>query len=429
MSDFWKDKPESPLLVELFGSRRNALVVAGIVITVFLVLGVVAKILALRYAIVIAALAVLGGITAYDRSERRRWESALQKEIETVRQDHSRLVREVARGRNETAQLRQGLSEAGSLARVHKGQGAAAEARMLQAVIDRLSSLGEATRWAANDTPEFEDDELDEAVSSAPGGTSLETLLANNISDDLLLKLVRHALKHDRIEMFAQPIVALPQRKLRFYEMFSRIQARAGVYVPAGRYITLARQQDLAPAIDNLLLLRCLQHVRDEAPAQSDSVYFCNIAQNTLFDANFMGDLVEFISHNRDVASRLVFELAQEDFSGIDTAVLPVLDGLASLGCRFSMDRVTSLSFDMTLLKARHVRFLKIEARQMLRQLGKQGGLARMQLLKSQLDRNGIDLIVEKIESERELRELLDVRIDFGQGYLFGQPELAGKAA
>ena len=41
---------------------------------------------------------------------------------------------------------------------------------------------------------------------------------------------------------------------------------------------------------------------------------------------------------------------------------------------------------------------------------------------KGVLDRCAMDLIVEKIESEDMLRDLLDLKIDFGQGYLFGEP-------
>ena len=41
------------------------------------------------------------------------------------------------------------------------------------------------------------------------------------------------------------------------------------------------------------------------------------------------------------------------------------------------------------------------------------------------MDVAGVDLIVEKIETEQMLVELLDYDIDFGQGYLFGEPRLS----
>jgi cyclic-di-GMP phosphodiesterase TipF (flagellum assembly factor) len=50
-----------------------------------------------------------------------------------------------------------------------------------------------------------------------------------------------------------------------------------------------------------------------------------------------------------------------------------------------------------------------------------------LQLFKQELDRNGIDLIVEKIETQDQLVELLDLGIYFAQGYLFGEPRLSRK--
>lgn len=45
------------------------------------------------------------------------------------------------------------------------------------------------------------------------------------------------------------------------------------------------------------------------------------------------------------------------------------------------------------------------------------------------MKRNGIDLVAEKVETERSVAELLDFSVDFGQGILFGEPRLARDAA
>ncbi len=46
-------------------------------------------------------------------------------------------------------------------------------------------------------------------------------------------------------------------------------------------------------------------------------------------------------------------------------------------------------------------------------------------LLKRTLDSYAIDLIVERIETEAMLLEVLDLHVDFGQGFLFGEPRIA----
>ena len=45
-----------------------------------------------------------------------------------------------------------------------------------------------------------------------------------------------------------------------------------------------------------------------------------------------------------------------------------------------------------------------------------------MRAFNGALDRSAVDLIVEKIESEEMLLDLLELKVDFGQGYLFGEP-------
>ena len=89
------------------------------------------------------------------------------------------------------------------------------------------------------------------------------------------------------------------------------------------------------------------------------------------------------------------------------------------------MDLVKSISFDYAQLEARRIRFIKVEAGLLLKELKDSGGLRRLKRMKAELDTNGIDMIVEKIESEKQLIELLDLDIDYGQGYLFGKPEPA----
>ena len=106
------------------------------------------------------------------------------------------------------------------------------------------------------------------------------------------------------------------------------------------------------------------------------------------------------------------------------------LDRLSALGFRFSMDQVASLNLDYNWLAQNHFRFVKIEARALIEAFDAPSSDLDIhaQDLKHTLERHGIDLIVEKIETEPDLLEVLDLEVDFGQGYLFGEPQLARSA-
>ena len=70
------------------------------------------------------------------------------------------------------------------------------------------------------------------------------------------------------------------------------------------------------------------------------------------------------------------------------------------------------------------INFLKIDAGELVNLCRTEHGEMDLARFKSRLDRSGLELIVEKFETEQDLIELLDFEIDYGEGYLFGRPDL-----
>lgn len=389
--------------------------------------------------LLLAVLSV-GGLVVYDIASRRGWEETITEQFQTLGRNHDRLVREVARNRGDISIIKEGLGDTASNAQAlskNYAPSRSIEARMLEAIISQLSALGQKPRAHIQDEghapvePEPFDDILRLEVSPPARmpytPSTLEAALSPNFdkfSDTVIMELIRHAVRNDHLDVFVQPIVSLPQRKMRMYEVFARLRANAGSYIPASRYLELAQKESLVSVIDNLLLLRCLQILRDRRNDPSDIPYVLNITSLTLNDTGFMNDLVTFLAQYRPLASRLIFELPLENVESGEKMVIDMLDGLSRLGCRFSVDQVRKRRIDINQLKERHIRFLKLDAGWLLREAQQPDGAGRVRKLKQQLDRAGLDLIVEKIEKDSELRELLEYGIDFGQGFLFGKPDL-----
>lgn len=381
-------------------------------------------------AAVATALMLLFVAVLVENHSRRKWEDDLMDHVQAIEADYERLARDLARNRNESDVMRNRI--AGAAGEFVKNYGASkgmdnVEARMLNGIMTKLAKLDQDYDDVLKNKKEEDeviiiDPEILNKKSSIKGISDSE--IGKRLTDDQVLKLIERSISKDQIDLFLQPIVALPQRKIRFYETFARIRIMQDIYLPAGRYIDIANEKSLMPVVDNLLLLRGLQEVRKAAAGDYNRAFFFNITSITLNDQKFMGDLVEFISNNRNLAPQIIFELKQGDLVSMNSASYNLLEGLAKLGCRFSMDDVKRLSFDFSFLNSRYVRFVKIEADMILKELRKDDGIGRLKRFKAQMDRNGVDLIVEKIEKDKQLIELLDVDIDYGQGFLFGKPFL-----
>lgn len=262
------------------------------------------------------------------------------------------------------------------------------------------------------------------AITVLPSGVAVmpSQAVAQNPArsyDDQVLDFVREGIKRGHIDLFLQPIVTLPQRALCFYECYSRIRGADGTMMMPAQYIELARDHGLLEAIDNSLLLRCVQLARKAQRHNHKLGFICNLSMSVLGEPAFYNQFIDFMAENRSLAPRLIFELAAEDVVSHWVEVAGQLQRLARLGFRFSMDRLTRLDFDPALLAQQYFKYVKVDAATVLKR-GRDGGMA-VQLLKHDLVCHGIDLIVDKVETQEQLVELLDLGVYFGQGYLLGE--------
>jgi cyclic-di-GMP phosphodiesterase TipF (flagellum assembly factor) len=262
------------------------------------------------------------------------------------------------------------------------------------------------------------------AKEDAAGSSAMPPVI-QGLGERQILDLLRDGLRENRVELALQPIVSLPQRKRRFFECYSRIKAADGKVLVPEQYLDIAERFGLVTAIDNMLLFRCIQLLRKLRKANANVGFFLNISQRTLADRDFFREFINLMAQNAELAPAIVFEFSQRAWDSADNTLHRDLDRLAQLGYRFSLDKVTNLDIDVPGLSSRHFRFIKVEAAR-LAQAAASGAIGDdPKSFKRMLDSYAIDLIVDRIESEPMLLELLELSIDFGQGYLFGEPRIA----
>jgi cyclic-di-GMP phosphodiesterase, flagellum assembly factor TipF len=244
----------------------------------------------------------------------------------------------------------------------------------------------------------------------------------DGMAEPELLETIRASLEENRVDLYLQPIVSLPQRKLRFYEALSRLRAEDGSVIMPAQYIRVAAPAGLMSVVDNLLLFRCVQIVRRLTAKNRGLGVFCNISGDTLRDAEFFPQFLEYMHHNRDLAGQIVFEFAQDAVlhAGKDGEVN--LAHLSGLGFALSMDHMETLALDFTKLKTIGFRYLKVRAETLTQGMDAAQASVAAEDFKNLLERHGLNLIAERVEEERTVVQLLDYAVDFAQGYLFGEP-------
>jgi cyclic-di-GMP phosphodiesterase TipF (flagellum assembly factor) len=262
---------------------------------------------------------------------------------------------------------------------------------------------------------------VEEAIIERRSKETAKNYLAP-LGESDLLETIRSSLEENRVDLYLQPIVSLPQRKLRYYEALSRLRAGDGAVIMPAQYMKVAAPAGLMSVVDNLLLFRCVQIVRRLTAKQKDIGVFCNISAETLTDTEFFPQFLEYMHHNRDLAGQIVFEFSQEAILKAGAQGDSNLLYLSNLGFALSMDHVQTLALDFAKLKGLGFRHLKVRADMLTQGMTAANAAVAAEDFKKLLERYGMNLIAERVEDEKTVVKLLDYNVDFSQGYLFGEP-------
>jgi cyclic-di-GMP phosphodiesterase TipF (flagellum assembly factor) len=267
----------------------------------------------------------------------------------------------------------------------------------------------------------FSTGEATPAARLAPAAPPVEAA-APARNQPQLLAAVKNAIEENRLDIYLQPMVTLPQRKVRFYEAVTRLRDGNDQILAADDFIGIAEAGGLIGKIDHMVMLRCIQVLRRLMVRNKDVGVFCNVSAATLGSAASFSQCLDFLEANRALAPSFVLEFKQATFRRLGPTEIEHLAALSQRGYRFSIDHVTDLRVEPRELADRGVRFIKVPAALLLDPKQSSTSDIHPSDLSDLLGRFGIDLIAERIEGERAVVDLLDYDVRFGQGFLFAPP-------
>ncbi len=358
--------------------------------------------------VVLGAVGVLLGL--HDLIARHASIGAFGRELSRLREAHLILADQV----EGTRAAMGGLADRVHAETSEQAQALTSEVRMLEALVERMG------------------EDLDARLST-PHPAHAQ---GRDRQADALLQTIREALAANRVDLYLQPVVSLPQRRTVFYEGFSRLRNETGRVLMPAEYLRVAEPEGLISAIDNLLLFRAVQIVRRLAKQDRKVGIFCNISQASLGDERFFPQFLDFLGKNRDLSGSLIFELGLGAFRERGALEARNMAKLADLGFRFSIDKVSDLELDFADLSRADVKFIKIAADVLLTKLldgeGRAGSRALRDLHAADFSaltrRYGVEAIAEKVETERQVIDILELDLAYGQGHLFGEPRAIKEA-
>nr|WP_320143143.1 EAL domain-containing protein [uncultured Cohaesibacter sp.] len=227
---------------------------------------------------------------------------------------------------------------------------------------------------------------------------------------------VRRALALGRIELYMQPIVALPMRKPQFYEALTRLKTDEDEAITPDIFLPVCRQNGFLPMLDRLAVNEAFRLLRRLSDRGHPVELFCNLALESLADSDFFALMRDLFDQNRDLAPYVILEFSQADLRKFGLMEEETLKLLSSMGFRFSVDRVTNLAAGFDEFAQKGVKFAKIAAPILTHRDAGRGLDIHPADFSRLLSRKGMDLIVTHVESESDLVSLIDYNVHLAQG-------------
>lgn len=252
------------------------------------------------------------------------------------------------------------------------------------------------------------------------------------------MRLITKAFEADSIELHLQPIVSLPQRKIRSYEALARLRLADGTLLGPSEFLGALERLGRAPEFDRRVLNRAVAVAYHLITKGSEAIVSVNLAPHSVQEPGFLWSLTGLVDTAPETLGKVVLEFPQECWRGLDADHKAALGILRDKGVPLSLDAATDLRFDARELADLGVRFVKLPAELLVaaeqderHRLSPELGVRDFA---SALRREGIRLVAEHVEREEMVPVLAEIGVPLAQGFVFAAPrpvkaEVLGAAA
>ena len=220
------------------------------------------------------------------------------------------------------------------------------------------------------------------------------------------------------LDVWLQPVVSLPQRRVVSYEALARLKVGGEILAPEA-FLSVLERHGRTTALDRRMLQRVATIARHLQGRGSPASVAYGLSPLSLFEPGFLRSLGRLVAEGGDLSGRVVVALPQSSWRSLDAEQAGVLAELRGrLG--FILDRPTDLRFDPTALAERGVSGVKVPALLLLRAPTREAmpDLAVEDLVAA-LGRAGIRLVATGVATEAEVPDLIDLDVPLAQGPVF----------
>ncbi len=230
---------------------------------------------------------------------------------------------------------------------------------------------------------------------------------------------VQQIIDNERFQAAYQPIICAKTGETEYYECLLRITSPGEAPVSAGGLIPIAEKMNFIKVIDRIMLQKVVEQLRQNPKLKLTF----NISNATTDDAEWL-KMCSKLLKNTSISSRILIEItetaAHRDLRGTAYFVA----SLQGLGCQVALDDFGAGYTSFRQLKALSVDMVKIDGAYIKDITSNRDNQTFVKTLIDFTSNYGLKTVAEFVETGDVAKMLLDMNVDYLQGYYFGKPQM-----
>jgi EAL domain-containing protein (putative c-di-GMP-specific phosphodiesterase class I)/GGDEF domain-containing protein len=226
------------------------------------------------------------------------------------------------------------------------------------------------------------------------------------------------AFKEKRLRLAYQPIIKSTTGETAHYEALLRLVNQTGKISSAGALIPIAEKMGLIDLIDTMVMEMVIQELRHDPKV----ILAFNVSNMTTENPVWLDTISSLLKDSPDVAQRLIVEITETAVHRDLRRTAFFVASLQAMGVQIALDDFGSGYTSFRQLKALSVDMVKIDG-VFIKDLAHSAD--NQFFVKTLLDFAqgfGLQTVAEFVENGEITKILMDMGVDFMQGYYFGKP-------
>ena len=231
------------------------------------------------------------------------------------------------------------------------------------------------------------------------------------------LGLIRQALAQGRFVAYYQPIIDMKSREVIKYEALLRMLDHDGNPISPGEFLLVAKNSKFYGEITRLMFDLAVREFIDRPEGVAVNLSVLDVENSTTRE-HILTSLREY----PQLARRITLELVEQEGLQQYERVKEFVKESKSLGARIALDDFGSGYSNFARILDLDVDYVKIDGSIIRRVCDQATMLHLVEGIQSFVSPNNIELIAEFVENGEILSRLLELGVEYGQGYHFGPP-------